>query len=142
MAADLDLSPEVVERFRSFVECAADPQGAAATICALSAELAAARGALKWRPIETAPETEEDKPILVWDGASPCIAWGYWGADGKRKWYGEELRVMATHWLPLPAPPSAQDTPTLDDLLSIATDDEADAIRACAARLAETEGGA
>jgi len=48
--------------------------------------------------------------------------------------------------LPLPGQPKEDAPPfqasTLDALLSVATADEAHAIRACAERLAETEGGA
>lgn len=57
---------------------------------------------------------------------------GAW-RDFKRGWIIHDV----THWLPLPAPPPAHPAPTLDALLSVATGDEADAIRACAERLSK-----
>ena len=76
--------------------------------------------------------------LAVNSTAAPIVGTPY-SAGGRV--FAEAIRA-----LPLPGPPEDAappfQAPTLDALLSAATDDEADAIRACAERLAETEGGA
>lgn len=65
------------------------------------AALAALREQQAWRDIATAPLHE---PVLVWDGSRVLL-----GRQSFFCWYrdGSNLdKIMPTHWLPLPAPPS------------------------------------
>ena len=106
MTADLDLSPEAVERLAewcSLHDMRATGSRTAATIRALSAELATAREAL----------AEARAAWLAFEGAT----------------------VSGDHFAAVDRIRSALG-------LSLATDDEADAIRACADRLVDPEGGA
>lgn len=58
-----------------------------------------------WRSIETLPMDET--PVLVWNGLSMHVAWIFlWDGDTP-VWYTGEAIVDATHWMPLPAPPKA-----------------------------------
>ena len=124
---DLYLSPEAVERLAWRVhesKAGRDVRSeAVATLRALAAELAAAREAQKWRPIETAPR---DGSVIL---AGYHREEGWWsdlydaeehGFDAATHGFTRDVAPL-THWLPLPGPP--------------ATDDEADAIRPAAARL-------
>jgi uncharacterized protein DUF551 len=66
-----------------------------------------------WQPIESAPRGPVDGDILVWDGQETNIAcWGQISGDlycwtvrhsGDQ---GDVLCVDATHWMPLPKPPT------------------------------------
>lgn len=67
----------------------------------------------EWQPIETAPK--DGTAILVWDGKLVYEAewWDAWYADSSKPgWmiancdeeYG--FYVKATHWMPLPTPPT------------------------------------
>lgn len=58
---------------------------------------------MTWQPINTAPK--DGTEILIWDGKHIDI--GHWFSS-TQTWYGRlaEDRVIATHWLPTPEPPS------------------------------------
>lgn len=59
---------------------------------------------MDWQPIETAPR--DGTSVLCWSSVydAPVVAKG--GADGTF-WEGDwEYEVRATHWQPLPDPPS------------------------------------
>lgn len=62
-----------------------------------------------WRPIETAPKTNQKPIILYWRGRRPME--GFWyGIDG-HGWYASGPITPSGEpvgWLPLPAPPSEE----------------------------------
>ena len=129
MTADLDLSAEAVERLAAqFDRCAVildsvEFPGAktpfintAATLRALSAELAAARAENEL--MAKAIDEREIASGLSTNG-------GFW------RWWAAQARDTAAK---LTAATKASQLPSLDALLSVATDDEADAIRSAARR--------
>lgn len=87
---------------------------------------------MEWQPIETAPK--DGTPVLLYVKKQICEAWfseGYWTADtpiAPAEYYGDawvccddefqievefgpdgfESHGPATHWMPLPEPPSKQ----------------------------------
>lgn len=166
MTADLDLSPEAVERMLSLPRLYLDHEGdlccerAGDNLVACPAIGAYPTGGLlnpdMWKAI---PKFQALAKALSAENArlraERDAAWQA-GAEAMRgeiaEWvvvYGLRDPMEIAHdirALPLPGQPKEGappfQAPTLDALLSVATDDEGDAIRACAARLAETEGGA
>jgi hypothetical protein len=58
-----------------------------------------------WQPIETAPQ--DGRAVLLWapatEGLTPLYSVATWHPDAG--WCIDELRA-ATHWRPLPAPPT------------------------------------
>ena len=61
-----------------------------------------------WQPISTAPK--DGTHILIFDEFGECsVAW--WQVDSDGSIFGWTTdggdRVTATHWMPLPEPPSA-----------------------------------
>lgn len=114
-----DLSAEAVERIARHCAGLSQMSGAlmddalsdaAATLRALSAELTAAREALAWRTVDSAPH--ETLVILGWDED------GVWKQEiglasaGERNPLGYSNRwfhVSATHWMLLPPAPTAHD---------------------------------
>ena len=114
----LDLSPEAVERLaKRHALHVSSKYPTAATLRALSAELAAARAENEL--MAKAIDEREIASGLSTNG-------GFW------RWWAAQARDTAAK---LTAATKASQLPSLDALLSVATDDEADAIRACAARV-------
>ena len=80
------------------------------TLCPATASLLIrlcdALAAHQWQPIETAPR---DRPAIVWaaphEGLPGFVTWCQWTPCAG--WCADELRVV-THWMPLPAPPTAE----------------------------------
>ena len=76
----------------------------------IQAEASGVPASPQWLPIASAPK---DKPVVIWNGR-PYLGY-YQDAD---LWFtdvdGELLRVEPppTHWMPLPDPPGATDTPS------------------------------
>jgi hypothetical protein len=68
-----------------------------------------------WQPIETAPE-QTDVVVYIPKAKRRPVRLGRYGikGDGGRLWtYGGEFAFdvgVATHWMPLPAPPAAEQT--------------------------------
>jgi hypothetical protein len=75
---------------------------------------------MRWQPIETAPK--DNTPILIWDGEDislaewndigrkwNCLCGGgaVWDGDGDTG--GLVAVYSATHWMPLPSPPTGPD---------------------------------
>lgn len=63
---------------------------------------------MQWQPIETAPLNEY---VLLWLDGFHCIAYQF--APGKFTEHHERKRhevVQATHWMPLPAPPTLSES--------------------------------
>lgn len=64
----------------------------------------------EWRPIATAPKDEE---ILVYEGRTGQIEIVDWSDIEEGKWLSRDYdRIEATHWMPLPAPPSPASDPS------------------------------
>lgn len=77
--------------------------------------------AAQWQPIETAPKDGTD--ILLTDGYRAAVASWYpeefpdaewpWGVSD---WHNDPLHLrggyMATHWMPLPMPPTPSSSPS------------------------------
>ncbi len=67
---------------------------------------------MEWKPIETAPKNSTSR--LVWVPHNKCIYCVTWDDQPKRKgWtiFGGGWRDQiqgATHWMPLPAPPTEE----------------------------------
>lgn len=61
---------------------------------------------MDWQPIETAPEPTWRKPILIWIPDSPR---GFHAIA--RSLYGPNGLGSATHWMPLPEPPTLATPP-------------------------------
>lgn len=58
----------------------------------------------EWRPIETAP-TDDEHPILTWDGNSFDVCEVGWWNDDKPAWFNGNIVIAPSHWMPLPEPP-------------------------------------
>ena len=82
-------------------------------------------GEMTWQPIETAPK--DGSRVLVYDhgwcGGGPRIAVSQWipyrHRDGRGEWRttgGFAGVTDATHWMPLPEPPSLTATPPSPDV--------------------------
>lgn len=64
-----------------------------------------------WQPIETAPR---DQRLLLWNGTGMyCGHWAKSIETDDEAWIiaeygneGDQLLIKATHWMPLPLPPS------------------------------------
>lgn len=54
-----------------------------------------------WKPIETAPK---HVPILML--MNHCIIEGEWNGESGVSYYGIDIGWPATHWMPLPEPPT------------------------------------
>ena len=72
---------------------------------------------LEWQPIETAPK-DGTRLILLRGKGVVCGYWNddkyiqksqpYWSHDQERIWGVRDAKTnQPTHWMPLPAPPSA-----------------------------------
>lgn len=79
---------------------------------------------MNWQPIETAPR--DGTLIDLWISAVDCafravdFKWevtetqkqGQWVKDGNPlDWHYGNVGMQATHWMPVPAPPSPQEKP-------------------------------
>ena len=80
------------------------------------AERDAARAAVAWQPIETAPKDGTWVVLFTAEGGVQCGYWGatYFGSDHSWIQYGhrsdyEEVEGIPTHWMPLPPPPSNEE---------------------------------
>lgn len=75
----------------------------------LNAKIAQLRTqAFGWQPIETAPK-DGTQPFIVWFGSgTPDLVGGWHECEEIRELSGGE--DTATHWMPVPAPPSDQET--------------------------------
>lgn len=65
---------------------------------------------MRWKPISTAPK--DGRPILILDMTDPAdleYAVVYWVEDSTYPGWTQDGgdRYRATHWMPLPDPPSA-----------------------------------
>jgi len=70
---------------------------------------------MNWQPIETAPR--DRKARLVWVPENRCIYCAAWQEDEEYPWGGNwvifggghrDLLNRATHWMPLPEPPTGR----------------------------------
>lgn len=55
----------------------------------------------EWQPIETAPKYEEILTLM-----KHGVLQGEWDGDVVRGYYSREMEWYATHWMPLPKPPT------------------------------------
>ena len=90
-------------------------------IAQLRADLASVRQAQAWQPIETAPK--DGTYVLLWEagelmpGIFSYVDFGDAAPEGYHSgWYdnqtGRYEATHATHWMPLPAAPSADQEPS------------------------------
>jgi hypothetical protein len=62
----------------------------------------------RWRPIETAPKDGTKFLAIEKDNAISVVMAGE-SYDGDFVWYNMEMiHVVATHWMPLPNPPTSE----------------------------------
>ena len=63
-----------------------------------------------WQGIDSAPKVPlhgTAPEILVYGESGMHVAWSCWGDEaGLPVWFNGDVAVSATHWMPLPAPPS------------------------------------
>ena len=68
------------------------------------------KAVLYWQPIETAPK--DGKRVLVTDGFEVCDAYfrsgEWWQYECGDDWYS--VSINPTHWMPLPQPPTTEET--------------------------------
>ncbi len=62
-----------------------------------------------WQPIATGPT--DGTSVLVWDSDFQYVASVWWHEDGVPVWFNGDVRVYATHWMPLPAAPALPTPP-------------------------------
>lgn len=63
-----------------------------------------------WQPIATARKDDAEIIVAYRRGESWFVSVAYWlPASGRWYEYGTDALLFPTHWMPLPAPPKADD---------------------------------